>query len=80
MLSIAIRNSIARRFPTTATPMLGRGFSNVYSEGSVAQSKGFKSVSPLLRIPRDLTELLTFRSYSKKEKAHEGTISRYPEL
>jgi len=45
MLSIAIRNSLARRVPATATPiMLGRGFSNVYSEGSVAQSRGFKSV------------------------------------
>lgn len=41
MFSIAIRNSIARRLPAATTPMLGRGFSNVYSEGSVAQSKGF---------------------------------------
>ncbi|KAF9649124.1 hypothetical protein BDM02DRAFT_3186540 [Thelephora ganbajun] len=42
MFSIAIRNSIARRIPATATPMLGRGLSNVYSEGSVAQSQGFR--------------------------------------
>lgn len=44
MLSVAIRNSIARRAPATFTPMLGRGLSNVYSEGSVAQSRGFKLV------------------------------------
>ena len=42
MLSIAIRNSIARRVPATATPVLARGLSNGYSEGSVARSQGFK--------------------------------------
>ncbi|KAF9791318.1 hypothetical protein BJ322DRAFT_1041091 [Thelephora terrestris] len=42
MFSIAIRNSVARRFSATATPMLARGLSNVYSEGSVAQSQGFR--------------------------------------
>jgi len=41
MLSIAIRNSVTRRVSATATPMLGRGLSNVYSEGSVARSRGF---------------------------------------
>ena len=50
MLSVAIRNSVARRVPATATPMLGRGFSNVYSEGSVAQSRGFKSVFRLFAV------------------------------
>jgi len=38
MLSIAIRNSVARRVPATATPILSRGLSN---EGSVARSQGF---------------------------------------
>lgn len=47
MLSLAIRSSVARRTSATLTPMLGRGFSNVYSEGSVAQSRGFKSVSEI---------------------------------
>ena len=73
MLSIAIRNSIGRRVSATITPMLGRGFSNVYSEGSVAQSQGFKSV---LRF-RGLAEASNaywFCFCSKKEKAHEGTM------
>ena len=65
MLSIALRTSLARRVPAATIPMLGRGLSNVYSEGSVAQSRGFKSV-PLFAgfyFPssffRGLTELLT---------------------
>jgi len=43
MLSLAIRNSVARRVPIAATPTLARGLSN---DGSVAQSQGFRSVPP----------------------------------
>jgi len=56
MLSIAIRNSVARRVPVAATPMLARGLSN---DGSVAQSQGFQSVPP--SGSRGLAQLLTLR-------------------
>ena len=75
MLSIALRNSIARRVSATATPMLGRAYSDTNSEGSVAQSQGFRSVSPCGF--RDLAELLTLR-LQKEGKGPRGCDTAIP--
>jgi len=56
ILSIVIRNSVARRVPIATAPMLGRGSSN-YGTGSVTQSQGFRSLlvssgsQPIIRKP-----------------------------